>query len=136
MRPGATRGAVAVIRDGSAIVSITNLLTRYPSHARRSHFPRAIIVNPGRISFIMASDQGVSLHRSTLSARGEQESGSVEQAAANPGESKRTRLCVLLGSGILQLPIWGTMFSIPTAIPFSRGYRLCHDLRHIPRVLL
>ncbi|BDD55984.1 hypothetical protein MPDQ_006434 [Monascus purpureus] len=55
----------------------------------------------------MASDQGVSLHRSTLSARGEQESGSVEQAAANPGESKRTRLCVLLGSGILQLPIWG-----------------------------
>lgn len=89
----------------------------------------------------MAPDQGVSLHRSTLSARSEQEHrseqepGSVEQIAANPGESKRAMFCVLLGSGILQLPIWGMMFSIPTAIPFSRVYRLCHDVRHIPRVL-
>lgn len=38
----------------------------------------------------------------------EQRAVDAEQADLRQLESKRTKLCVLVGSGILQLPIWGT----------------------------
>jgi hypothetical protein len=38
----------------------------------------------------------------------EQRAVDAEQADLRQLESKRTKLCVLIGSGILQLPIWGT----------------------------
>jgi hypothetical protein len=32
----------------------------------------------------------------------------AEQTDSRQRESKRTKLCVLIGAGIIQLPIWGT----------------------------
>ena len=36
-----------------------------------------------------------------------QDEASLDQTSSRPFESARTRACVLLGSAILQLPIWG-----------------------------
>ena len=45
-----------------------------------------------------------------------------EQANLRQIESKRTKVCVLIGSGIIQLPIWGT-FDLMSGKPrYSRTH--------------
>ena len=39
---------------------------------------------------------------------GEQDASSPDQGNSRPQESKTTRISVLVGSGVLQLSIWGT----------------------------
>lgn len=63
----------------------------------------------------MRETEEFALPVSRMSASGERDAFDVEQSVADAGqidsrqiESKRTKLCVLIGSGILQLPIWGT----------------------------
>lgn len=62
----------------------------------------------------MTQNEEISLREVQPSNVGEQEPHDIEQEASNPDqaesrqwESKRTKACVLLGSSILQLPIWG-----------------------------
>ena len=43
-----------------------------------------------------------------------QDEVNLEQTSSRPLESARTRACVLLGSAILQLPIWGMSNHGPT----------------------
>ena len=64
----------------------------------------------------MAQNESISLRESQPPNAAESELQDVEQDApasdqanVRQRESKRTRLCVLLGSAILQLPIWGTL---------------------------
>ena len=64
----------------------------------------------------MAQIESISLQESLPPDAGEQEPQDVEQDASSPDqansslqESKKTRISVLVGSGILQLPIWGTL---------------------------
>ena len=52
----------------------------------------------------MASEVGVLNQRNT-----EQEADSQEQAESRQYESSVKRACVILGSAILQLPIWGRL---------------------------
>ena len=61
----------------------------------------------------MAQDGGISLRESRV-PDGQQEPHDIEQSAvtidqadSRQWETKRKRACVLLGSSILQLPIWG-----------------------------
>lgn len=54
-------------------------------------------------SEIMGEDEENSLPELTTSAP------DVEQTRARQLESKRTKISVLVGSGIIQLPIWGTL---------------------------
>lgn len=62
----------------------------------------------------MTPKETISLRESLPPDVGEQDGHNIEQAASNPNqadsrqwESTRKRACVLLGSAILQLPIWG-----------------------------
>ncbi|MCJ1225611.1 hypothetical protein MMC12_002260 [Toensbergia leucococca] len=62
----------------------------------------------------MTRNQGISLRESLPSDSGEQEPYDAEQyvfnldqADSSQRESNRKRACVLVGSGLLQLPIWG-----------------------------
>ena len=64
----------------------------------------------------MAHNENISLRESLPPDAGEQGPQNVDQNAFIPNqanlrerESKTTRLCVLVGSAILQLPIWGTL---------------------------
>jgi hypothetical protein len=53
-------------------------------------------------------------------------------------ESSRTKLGVLIGSGILQLPIWGTFtckFPFKALVSNLRA-RLCDELWCVPAILL
>ncbi|KAJ9296860.1 hypothetical protein DTO271G3_5059 [Paecilomyces variotii] len=66
----------------------------------------------------MRETEEFALPVSRTSASGERDAFDVEQSVADAGqidsrqiESKRTKLCVLIGSGILQLPIWGFAMS-------------------------
>ncbi|KAH8803649.1 putative monocarboxylate transporter [Xylogone sp. PMI_703] len=66
----------------------------------------------------MREADGISLTEARTSVRGEQGSSDIEQSVVNAEqnnsrviESKRIKLCVLIGSGILQLPIWGFVMS-------------------------
>ena len=63
----------------------------------------------------MAQIESISLQESLPPDAGEQEPQNVEQDASSPDqassrlqESKITRISVLVGSGVLQLSIWGT----------------------------
>jgi hypothetical protein len=42
----------------------------------------------------------------------EEDASSLDQADSRRWESNRRRACVLVGSGLLQLPIWGRLSSI------------------------
>ena len=64
----------------------------------------------------MTRNEGISLRESLPSDVGEQELHNTEQDASNLDqadsrrwESNRKRACVLVGSAILQLPIWGRL---------------------------
>jgi hypothetical protein len=68
----------------------------------------------------MTRNEDIPLRESPANV-GEQESYDTEQDAFNlhqadsgKWESNRRRTCVLLGSAILQLPIWGTLSVSPT----------------------
>jgi hypothetical protein len=70
---------------------------------------------PGTSPVTMRETEEFSLPESRTSASGERDAFDVEQSVVDAEqtdsrqmESKRTKLCVLIGSGILQLPIWGT----------------------------
>ena len=63
----------------------------------------------------MVQNETISLRQSLPPSAGEQELQDVESDSSSPNqpnsrqrESKVTRIYVLLGSAILQLPIWGT----------------------------
>lgn len=45
-----------------------------------------------------------------------------EQTNLRQTESRKTRLCVLIGSGILQLPIWGTFDLMSQTPRYSRTH--------------
>jgi len=64
--------------------------------------------------FAMAESGTISLHELVPSEAGQQDSQETRQSASildqndsRQWESKRKRACVLTGSAILQLPIWG-----------------------------
>jgi hypothetical protein len=64
----------------------------------------------------MTRNESISLRESLPSDIGEQEPHNTEQDASNleqansrQWESNRKRACVLVGSAILQLPIWGRL---------------------------
>lgn len=65
----------------------------------------------------MTGTESISLH-SVVSITSEREARNYEEDATtldNPGqqESRQKRACVLLGSAILQLPIWGKYDDLP-----------------------
>lgn len=55
-------------------------------------------------------------------------------------ESQRTKLGVLIGSGILQLPIWGMPAQIISwdfiSLCSNMMYRVCDELWRVPAILL
>ena len=66
--------------------------------------------------FAMTRNEDTSRYESQSLGVGEQDSHDVEQDASTPDQadsrqrdSKRIRISVLVGSAILQLPIWGKM---------------------------
>ncbi len=60
----------------------------------------------------------------------------IQHAELKPTESKKTRLLVLIASGIIQLPIWGTLGHIPGWQRHLRKRRFRYKLRRIPGILL
>ena len=68
----------------------------------------------------MTQNEGITLRESVPSDVSEQEPYDTENDAANLDqadsrlwESKRKRFCVLVGSAMLQLPIWGRLSRSP-----------------------
>jgi hypothetical protein len=63
----------------------------------------------------------------------------TEQISSRRADSRKKRACVLLGSAIIQFPIWGKSLSLvdmPNSICLIPEYlRLCHELRYLSRVL-
>lgn len=51
------------------------------------------------------------------SSDAEQRTMDLEQIDSRQEESNRKKLSVLVGSGIIQLPIWGTFFGYMNEIP-------------------
>ena len=88
----------------------------------------------------MAQNESISLHESAPPYAGEQELHDLEHDASSPDqansrrrESKTTRICVLVGSAILQLPIWGTYILHPGRnCTYTRRFR--YELWRLPRV--
>lgn len=67
----------------------------------------------------MREREQIALQESQATTNGNQDGSDVEQtvfdaeqAGSRQIESQRTKLFVLIGSGILQLPIWGTFGDI------------------------
>lgn len=76
------------------------------------------LYNPNSSQFKMVQNEGISLREPLPPDVGEQEPHDTEQNAFNLDqadsrlwESNRKRACVLVGSAILQLPIWGFAMS-------------------------
>ena len=70
----------------------------------------------------MARDEDIALHELQVTNSEpegldiEQQSAvTIDQADSRQWETKRKRACVLLGSSLLQLPIWGTQ--TPSSAP-------------------
>ena len=91
----------------------------------------------------MRETEEFSLPELRTSASGERDASDVEQNVVDAEqtdsgqiESKRTKLCVLIGSGIIQLPIWGTFGHMSGLQRYLRTCRLCYELRYIPGILL
>lgn len=60
----------------------------------------------------------------------------IEQSVYREIDSTKTKLCVLIGSGLIQLPIWGTFNYRYELFRYLHSRRLCHELWYIPRILL
>lgn len=79
-------------------------------------FSKLILLIADTTSLATMTDiEGYSLSVSRISASGERGASDIEQRSVDAEhtdsrqmEPKRTKLCVLIGSGMLQLPIWGT----------------------------
>lgn len=83
-------------------------------------FSKLILLTANTISLATMTDvEEFSLSVSQISASGERGASDIEQRSVDAEhtdsrqmEPKRTKLCVLIGSGMLQLPIWGTFNSM------------------------
>ena len=64
----------------------------------------------------------------------EQEVSNLDQADLRQRESSRKRARVLVGSAIVQLPIWGRL-GILSWFHSTHQSRLYHELRRFPRIL-
>jgi hypothetical protein len=64
------------------------------------------------------------------------EQAEAEQTDSRQRESKRTKLSVLIGSGIIQLPIWGMLDHMSRLPLYLLSSRLCCELRSLPGILL
>ena len=89
----------------------------------------------------MTSNESICLREPLPSAVSVHETQDTEQAAshldeADPRqvESNRKRICVLLGSAILQLPIWGKIHPTPS-LHSTHTRRFRHDIWRLPRIL-
>ena len=91
----------------------------------------------------MSLNEDISLRESLPSDVGEQEAhntlqdaSNLDQADSRIWESKTKRACVLVGSAILQLPIWGRLkFYYNLVAIHTHIRRLRHELRRLPRIL-